>query len=69
LRSFDEFPVPDELFQNHILDPREARLTQHLTREDFDYWVRQLSHDKSPGDDELTYEMLQEAPAEMKDAL
>jgi hypothetical protein len=23
--------------------------------EDFDYWLRQLPHDKKPGDDELTY--------------
>jgi len=38
-------------------------------REDPDYWLRQLPHDKSPGDDELTYEMWQEAPAEMKGAL
>jgi len=69
LRSFDDCPVSDELFQNNILDPRDARLTQHLTREDLDYWLRQLPHDKRPGDDELTYEMWQEAPAEMKDAL
>ena len=55
LRSLDDCPVPpDELFQNNILDPQDARLTQHLT------------HDKSPGDDELTYEMWQEAPVEMK---
>jgi len=40
-----------------------------LTREDFDYWLRQLPHDKSLGDDELTYEMWQEAPAEIKDVL
>jgi len=69
LRSLDDCPVPDELFQNNILDPRDARLTQHLTREDCDYWLRQLPHDKKPGEDELTYEMWQEAPAEMKDAL
>jgi len=69
LRSLDDCPVPDELFQNNIPDPQDARLTQHLTREDFDYWLRQLPHDKSPGDDELTYEMWQEAPAEIKDAL
>jgi len=69
LRSLDESPVPDELFQNNILDPRDARLTQHLTREDFDYWLPQLPHEKSSGDDELTYEMWQEGPAEMKDAL
>jgi len=62
-------PVLDELFQNNILDPQDARLTQHLTREDFDYWLRRLPHDKSPGDDELTYEMWQEAPAETKDTL
>ena len=42
LRSLDDCPVPDELFQNNILDPQDARLTQHLTREDFDYWIRQL---------------------------
>ena len=69
MRSLDDCPVRDELFQNNILDPPDDRLTQHLTREDFDYWIRQLLHDKSPGDDELTYEMWQEAPAEMKDAL
>jgi len=67
--SLDDCSVPDELFQNNILDPRDARLTQHLTREDFDYWLRQLPHDKSPGDDELTYEMWQEAPAELKDVV
>jgi len=49
------------------LPPQSVFFTQHLTREDFDYWFRQLPHDKSPGDDELTYEMWQEA--EMKDAL
>jgi len=65
LRSLDDCPVPDELFQNNILDPQDA----HLTREDFDYWLQQLPHDKSPVDDELTYEMWQEAPVEMKDAL
>jgi len=69
LRSLDDCPVPDELFQNNILDPRDPRLSQHLTREDFDYWLRQLPLDKSPGDDVLTFEMWQEAPAEMKDAL
>jgi len=69
LRSLDKCPVLDELFQNDILDPQDARLTQHLTREDFDYWMRQLPHDKSPGDDELTHKKWQEAPAEMKDAL
>jgi len=69
LRSFDDRSVSDELFQNNILDPRDACLTQHLTREDFDYWLRQLPHDKGPGDDELTYEIWQEAPSEMKDAL
>jgi len=69
LRSLDDCPVPDELFQNNILDPQDVRLTQHLTREDFDYWLRQLPHDKSPGDDELTDEMWYEAPVEMKDAL
>jgi len=42
LRSLDDCPVPDELFQNKILNPQDARLTQHLTREDFDYWIRQL---------------------------
>jgi len=52
-----------------MLDPHDASLTQHLTREDFDYWIRQLPYDKSQGDDELTYEMWQEAPVEMKDAL
>ena len=57
LRSFDDRSVSDELFQNNILDPRDACLTQHLTREDFDYWLRQLPHDKGPGDDELTYEI------------
>jgi len=65
LRSLADCPVSDELFQNNILYPRDA----HLTREDVDYWLRQLPHDKSPGDDELNYEMWQEAPAEMKDAL
>ena len=38
-------------------------------RVDFDCWLRQLPHDKCPGDDELTYAMWQEAPAKMKDAL
>jgi hypothetical protein len=37
LRSLDYCLVPDVLFQNNILDPPDARLTQHLTREDFDY--------------------------------
>ena len=69
LFSLDDCPVPDELFQNNILDPQDARVTQHLTREDFDYWIRQLPHNQSPCDDELTYEMWQEAPAEMKDVL
>jgi len=69
LRSLDDCPVIDELFQNNILDPQDARLTQHLTREDFDYWIQQRSHDQTPGDDEPTYEMWQEEPAEMKDAL
>jgi len=27
LRSLNDCPVPDELFQNNILDPRDARLT------------------------------------------
>ena len=64
-------PVPHELFQNNILDPQDAHLTQHLTREDFDYWLQQLVHVKNPGDDELTYELWQKAPgpAEMNDAL
>jgi len=69
LRSLDDCPATDELFQSNILDLQDALLTQHLTREDFDYWLRQLPHDKKPGNDELTYEMWQEAPAEMKDAL
>jgi len=69
LCSLKDCPVPDELFQNNILDPQDARLTQYLTREDFDYWIRQPPHDKSLSDDELIYEMRQEAPAEMKDAL
>ena len=69
LRSLDDCPVPDELFQSNILDPQDTRLTQTLTRQDFDYWLRQLPRDKSPGDDELIYEMWQEEPAEMKDAL
>jgi len=55
LLSLDDCPVPAELFQNNILAPQDARVTQHLTREDFDYWIRQLPHDKSPCDDELTY--------------
>jgi len=37
LCSLDDCPVPDELFQNNILDLRDDRLTQHLTREDFEY--------------------------------
>ena len=69
LYSLDDCLVPDELFHHNILDSQDARLTQHLTREDFDHWLRQLSHDKSPGDDELTYIMWQEAPAEMKTVL
>jgi len=70
LRSLDDCPVPDELFQNNILHPQDVRLTQHLTREYFYYsGIRQLPYDKSPGDDELTYEICQEAPAEMKRAL
>ena len=57
LRSLNDFPVPDQLFGNNLPGPQDARLTQHLTREDFDYWLRQLPHDKSPGDDELTHKM------------
>ena len=69
LRSLDDLPIADKLFQNNIFDPQDARLTQHLTRKDFDYWIQQLPHHKSPGDDEPTYEMWQEAPAGMKNAL
>jgi len=68
-RSLDGCPVPDELFHNNILDPQDARLTQHLRRKDLNYWLRQLLHDKSPGDDELTYKMRQEVPAKIADAL
>ena len=56
LSSLDDCPVPDEHFQNSIPAPQDARHTQLLTRGDFDYWLRQLPHDKSPGDDELTHE-------------
>jgi len=69
LRSLDDLPIADKLFQNNILDPQDARLMQHLTRKDFDYWIQQLPHHKSPGDDEPTYEMWQEAPARITDAL
>jgi len=69
LRSLDDLPIADKLFQNNILDPQDARLMQHLTRKDFDYWIQQLPHHKSPGDDEPTYEMWQEAPAGIKDVL
>jgi len=51
LRSLDDCPVPDEHFQNTILVPQDARLTQLLTREDFDHWLRQPPHVKSAGDD------------------
>jgi len=45
-----------------------TRSYQHLTKEDFDGWIYLLLHDKSRGDDELAYEMWQEALAEIKDA-
>ena len=35
-------PVPDELFRNDILDPQDVHLTQYLTREVSDYWLKQL---------------------------
>jgi len=69
LRSLDDRPVPDELFQYSIFDPQDAHLTQHFSREEFDYWIQQLAHDKSLGDDEFTDETWQEAPTDMKDAL
>jgi len=49
LCSLNDCPVPDELFLDNILEPLDARL-HHVMRKDFDYWLRQLPLDKSPGD-------------------
>ena len=66
LRSLDDCPATDELFQSNILDLQDALLTQRgfrllapttTTWQETRRWWTHL------------YEMWQEAPAEMKDAL
>ena len=62
-------PIPDDLFENGKLDPNNPILTRSVGWEEFKEWVKKLPKGKSSGPDELTYEMWQEAPEEMRELL
>ena len=62
-------PIPEAVFNDRKLDPSQPILATDITWEEFERWIRSLAKGKSPGPDELTYEMWQEAPKGMRELL
>ena len=62
-------PVPAQVLRDRGFNPKERVITNDISREDFDYWLRKLPKRKSAGEDAVSYEMWQQGPAGMKEAL
>ena len=68
-KPLEDCPVPNIILERQGFDPESPVLTRDLSRDDFNYWLAKLPHRKSAGEDDITYEMWQQAPEGMKTAL
>ena len=68
-RPLQPCPISQAVLQANGFDPKARVLTRELSREDFDYWLGKLPARKASGSDLITYEMWQQAPKNMRDAL
>jgi len=71
-RQLPPCPVPAQVLRDrgyNLKHRKERFITSDISREDFDYWLRKLLKTKSAGEDAARYEIWQQGPAGMQEAL
>jgi len=62
----NQCPIPDSIFTDRLLPHDAPLLATEIEYQEFDSWIKNMPKGKSAGPDEITYEMWQEAPKQMR---